>query len=450
MSTTAIKKIPKVKGPFFLMNLAQMGRDPLEFISSNRKKYGDIFSLNLPVGDIVVLTSPEYAQHVLQEKNRKYQKSFAYDILKLFLGQGLLTSEGDFWRKQRRLAQPAFHRERLSEITKTMSELATEMADEWEQKKASGEPFDILIQMNRITLDIVARALFGADVTSDLDLVRNSVTVANEFAIRRIRYFTARTPLWWPSARNKEFSKVAKSLDDLIYGIIEERRKSDVQRHDLLEMLMEAVDEETGERMSDKQLRDEAMTLFIAGHETSALALSWAWYELSRRPEIMQKLKAELKEVLNGRPPQFDDLPKLKYTRQIVDETLRLYPPAYIIGRRPIEGDEIDGYPVAKDVNVLVAVFEIHKRPDLWDKPEEFIPERFEPEKIKSMPKFSYFPFGGGPRLCIGNNFALMEMQIVLATLAQKFNFKLAEGEDVGYDPLITLRPKNGIRVQLS
>lgn len=449
METVAKKKIPRVKGPVFLMNLAQMARDPLEFIHTNRLEYGDIFSLNLPIGDLVIVTSPEYAQHVLQEKHRNYRKSMAYDILKIFLGEGLLTSEGDFWRKQRRLAQPAFHRERLAEITRTMSELAAEMAEEWKELQAKGEPFDMLIQMNRITLDIVAKALFGADVRGDLDLVRNSITIANEFAINRIRYFLKRTPLWWPSPKNREFNKAADSLDNLIYGIIEERKKSKEQRNDLLEMLMEAIDEETGEGMSNQQLRDEAMTLFIAGHETSALALTWAWYELCKNPEVMQKMKAELKEVLDGRPPQFEDLPKLKYTRQVVDETLRLYPPAYIIGRRPIEEDELDGYHIGKNFNVLVAAYEIHRRPDLWEDAEKFMPERFAPEKVKSIPKYAYFPFGGGPRMCIGNNFALMEMQIVLATLAQSFDFKLLNNEQVGYDPLITLRPKNGIMMQL-
>lgn len=444
------KKIPNAGAALFLLSLMELGRDPLDFIRTNREKHGGIFKVNLPIGNLVVITTPAYAQHVLQEKNRNYQKSFAYDILKIFLGNGLLTSEGDFWRKQRRLAQPAFHRERLAEIVQTMSDLTAEMAAEWEYIKKEGKPFDITIQMNRITLDIVSKALFGADVRSDLELVRNAITVANEFAIARIRYVTKRIPLWVPNKANKEFKKAANALDNLLYAIIDNRNANPSQRNDLLAMLMEAQDEDTGEGMSHKQLRDEAMTLFIAGHETSALALSWAWYLLAQHPEVMAKLKAELKEVLDGRVPGFQDIPKLTYTRQIVDEVLRLYPPAYIIGRRPIDKDDIDGYVIDKNTNVLVAVFDIHRNPAYWEEPDKFMPERFAPENVKKIPKYAYFPFGGGPRLCIGNNFALMEMQIVLATLAQNFDFRLASTEDVGFDPLITLRPKKGIMMQLS
>ncbi len=444
------KKIPSVGPWLFFVSLLQMGRDPLDFIQTNREKYGDIFRINLPIGNLVVVTSPAYAQHVLQEKNRNYQKSFAYDILKIFLGNGLLTSEGDFWRKQRRLAQPAFHRERLAEIVQTMSELAGEMADEWKEIKKEGKPFDITIQMNRITLDIVSKALFGADVRSDLELVRNAITVANEFAIARIRYLTKRIPLWIPTKENKEFKKAAKALDDLLYSIIDNRIANPIERHDLLAMLMEAKDEDTGEGMSHKQLRDESMTLFIAGHETSALALSWAWYMLATHPEVMAKLKEELKEVLNGKLPGFADIPKLTYTRQIVDETLRMFPPAYIIGRRPIDTDELAGNVINKNTNVLVAVYDIHHNPELWDEPEKFKPERFAPENAKKIPKYAYFPFGGGPRLCIGNNFALMEMQIVLATLAQRFDFTLVSPQKPEFDPLITLRSKTSIMMQLN
>lgn len=444
------KKIPNVGAGLFLLSLMELGRDPLEFIRTNREKYGDIFRVSLPIGNIVVVTTPELAQHVLQEKNRNYQKSFAYDILKIFLGNGLLTSEGDFWRKQRRLAQPAFHKERLAEIVKTMSELAGEMAEEWKEIQQKGEPFDITIQMNRITLDIVSKALFGADVRSDLELVRNAITVANEFAIARIRYITKRIPLWLPTKDNREFKKAGDALDNLLYSIIDNRMANPIERHDLLAMLMEAKDEDTGEGMSHKQLRDEAMTLFIAGHETSALALSWAWYLLATHPEVMAKLKAELKEVLDGRLPGFADIPRLTYTRQIVDETLRLFPPAYIIGRRPIDKDDLGGHIINKNTNVLVAVFDIHRNPDLWDEPDKFKPERFAPENVKKIPKYAYFPFGGGPRLCIGNNFALMEMQIVLATLAQSFDFTLVSPQKPEFDPLITLRSKNSIMMQLN
>lgn len=444
------KKIPNAGAGLFLLSLLQMGRDPLEFIKTNREKYGDIFRISLPIGNLVVVTTPAYAQHVLQEKNRNYQKSFAYDILKIFLGNGLLTSEGDFWRKQRRLAQPAFHRERLAEIVQTMSELSGEMAEEWEQIKKEGKPFDITIQMNRITLDIVSKALFGADVRSDLELVRNAITVANEFAIARIRYLTKRIPLWIPTKENREFKKAGDALDSLLYSIIDNRMANPIERHDLLAMLMEAKDEDTGEGMSHRQLRDEAMTLFIAGHETSALALSWAWYLLATHPEVMAKLKEELKEVLNGRLPGFADIPRLTYTRQIVDETLRLFPPAYIIGRRPIDKDDLGGYIIDKNTNVLVAVYDIHRNPELWDEPDKFKPERFAPENIKKIPKYAYFPFGGGPRLCIGNNFALMEMQIVLATLAQRFDFTLLSPQKPEFDPLITLRSKTSIMMQLN
>ncbi len=369
-------------------------------------------------------------------------------MLKLFLGNGLLTSEGDFWRKQRRLAQPAFHKEKLIEITKQMSLSAEALAAKLEDIKQQGKEIDITEYMNEVTLDIVAAALFSSNVSEKMETIRNSLTVANEFAISRIQN-PVRWPLWMPVKANRDFRKAGKDLDSVIYSFIESRRKLKEHPNDLLSMLMDAVDEETGERMSDLQLRDECMTIFLAGHETTSLSLSWFWMLMDQHPEEEQKLCDELKTVLDGRTPTFADIPRLKYTKQLIEESMRLYPPAWTVGRKSLAADEIDGYKISPSQNMMLMTYIVHRHPDYWEEPDKFKPERFNDENAKSIKKFAYFPFGGGPRLCIGNSFAMMEMQLVIATLAQRFKFRRTESHEIEKDALVTMRPKGGIKMKV-
>ncbi|PCJ88191.1 MAG: cytochrome P450 [Flavobacteriales bacterium] len=443
---TNTKELPKVKGHWLFQNSMEIKENILGFVQKYRPQYGNYFRADTIAQDICFITDPDGVKHVLQENNRNYTKSFGYEILKMFLGEGLLTSEGDFWRKQRRLAQPAFHKERLAKITKEMAASAEQMSENWEKLSENGKAVNVLHQMNEITLDIVAKSLFGADVGANLEDIRNAITITNEYAMKRIVQLV-RLPLWIPTPAIRKYNKAARKLNDIIFGIIEKRRKNQAEHPDLLSMLMAAVDEETNEGMDDQQLRDEAMTIFIAGHETTAIALFWIWYLLAKHPEVEKKLHEELSAVLGDQQPSYEHIPRLKYTRQVIDESMRLYPPAWMVGRRPIKDDVIGGYQVPKGINVLMCTFDIHRHPDYWENPEEFNPERFSEENVKKIKKYAYFPFGGGPRLCIGNNFALMEAQIIVATLAQKFKLKLASEKHPEMEPLITLRPKGEIEM---
>jgi cytochrome P450 len=251
-----------------------------------------------------------------------------------------------------------------------------------------------------------------------------------------------------PTLYNLKEKRAIAKLDSIVLKIIEQRRKSKEQHFDLLGMLMDVQDEDTGERMNDKQVRDEVMTLFLAGHETTALALTWLWFCLHHNPYAEEKAYQEAKQVLSGRTPEFSDLMKLDYTRQVVEETMRLYPPAWMVGRKALEDDEIGGYHIPKGYSVLMPAFYVHRNPQLWDNPEQFNPARFEKEQVKKRDRFAYFPFGGGQRLCVGNNFAMMEMQLAVAMLIQKFHFRLVDGKPV-LDPLITLRPKGGMMMEV-
>jgi cytochrome P450 len=442
------KQIPLAKSHWLFGSLKEMNKDILGYIGKQRKLLGDIFYVDVFVFKVIVITNPDYIRHVLQENNKNYVKSFSYEVLKLFLGNGLLTSEGDFWRKQRRLAQPAFHKEKLIEITKQMSRSAEALAAKLEDVKNQRQEIDITEYMNEVTLDIVAAALFSSNVSDKMEIIRDSLTVANEFAISRIQN-PVRWPLWMPVKANRVFNKAGKNLDSVIYSFIESRRKEVEKPNDLLSMLMDAVDEETGECMSNLQLRDECMTIFLAGHETTSLSLSWFWMLMDQHPEEEQKLRDELKSVLNGRTPEFADIPKLKYTKQLIEETMRLYPPAWTIGRKSLAADEIDGYKIKPAQNMMLMTYQVHRHPDYWQDPDRFNPERFSEENAKNIKKFAYFPFGGGPRLCIGNSFAMMEMQLVIATLAQRFKFRRTEQSEIIKDPLITMRPKNGIKMRV-
>jgi cytochrome P450 len=442
------KTPPKVNKGNKIKNSIEISKDILGFIMQNRPVYGDIFSADTITHDICFVTNPDYVKYVLQENNRNYIKSFGYEILKTLLGNGLLTSEGDFWRKQRRLAQPAFHKEKMDALAKTMSDAAGDLIAQWKNIADSGGEINILEEMNTITLDIVAKALFGADIHGNIEEIRKAITISNEFAIKRIMRLI-RLPLWVPIPSHIIFNKHSKKLNDIIYGIIDQRRKTPGKHHDLLSMLLEAKDEETGERMTDEQLRDEVMTIFIAGHETTAIALSWMWYLLAKNNEAEEKAHIESKQTLNGGLPDLHHIRELKYVRNVIEETMRLYPPAWIVGRRPLKDDRIGEYHIAKGCNVLLSTYGIHRHPDYWKNPDKFDPERFSEENQKNIHKYAYFPFGGGPRLCIGNNFALMEAQIITATVLQHFKLELADDKTPEMEPLITLRPKGGIKMKI-
>jgi len=447
-TATATKPLPPSPKEHWLLGSAfYFVKDSIGFLMENCPKYDGIFRVSSPFEKIVIVYHPEYIKYVLQDNNRNYVKSFGYEVLKMLLGNGLLTSEGDFWMQQRRLIQPAFHREKLMSLTKRMTDCVDDLIAELDKKSGKG-PVNMQKEMMAFALDIVARSLFSSDVKSFIDEVGENMDIANESAIDRIRN-PFRPPQWMPVPSNIREKRAIAKLDAIVLRIIEQRRQSTESHADLLGMMMAAQDEQTGERMSDRQLRDEVMTLFLAGHETTALALTWLCYCLYNNPAVEEKLLSEATQILNGRTPEFSDMPRLDYTRQVIEETMRLYPPAWMVGRKALADDSIGGFLIPKGYSILMPAFYVHRDPQLWNAPEQFLPERFEKEQVKKRDRFAYFPFGGGQRLCVGNSFAMLEMQLAVSMLIQKFHFRLVDGFTPALDPLITLRPKGGMMMQV-
>lgn len=445
-STTKRPLPPAVKGHWLFGAGLNFALNPIPFLNKNRAEQGGIYLVPSRAKNIMVVQDPELVKYMLQDNNKNFIKSFGYDVLAMLLGKGLLTSEGDFWRKQRRMAQPAFHKERLNAMVSSMVSCTKDYIGKLEAKR--GQEVDLAKEMSHVTLHIVASSLFTSNVDDVVDAVAREMDIAQELAIERISN-PFKLPVWIPTPGNLKERKSIARLDKVMLDIIENRRKDPNKYDDLLQMLMEVKDEDTGEQMSDRQLRDECMTIFLAGHETTALALTWLWYTLDNNPDEIEKLRTEAEAVLQGKDPQVEDVMKLEYTRMAIDEGMRLYPPAWAIGRRTVEDDEIGGYRVPKGYNLIIPVYHIHHDPKIWDDAESFIPERFRKGNLKDKHRFAYFPFGGGPRLCIGNNFALMEMQIVVAMMVTKFRFKHVEGHKVVLDPLITLRAKHGMQMHV-
>jgi cytochrome P450 len=435
------------KAHWFFGNVWYLLKGPIDYLKECSEQFNGIFRLTSRFLKMVVVTEPEYVKHIMQDNNRNYTKWFKNDVLELILGHGLLTSEGDFWRKQRRLAQPAFHKERLARMVDTMVNCTQKQIEKLEQLPGK-KNLDISKEMMELTLNIVAEAMFSSEVKGAIDVVSHEIEEVSVMATARFNN-PLRLPIRYPTPANLRERKSIKNLDDVLNPIIRERRKSTEHFDDLLAMLMEAKDEDTGEQMNDRQLRDETMTIFLAGHETTALALSWLWYLLDNNPEQAQKLYDEIDTVTQGRTPTLEDLQRMPYTRMVMDESLRLYPPAWLIMRENIEDDEVGGYRIVKGTTVLIPVYTIHHDPRLWDEPEAFRPERFSKENAKSHHRFAYFPFGGGPRQCIGNNFALMEMQLIIVMMLQKFRFKVSAGFMPEMHPMVTLRMKNGMRMDI-
>ena len=416
-----------------------MRRDPIGLLLRLANQHGEIAHLRLLNRHVVLVAGPEHVRHVLQDNYRNYSKQTrGFHVLRSFLANGLLTSEGDDWLRQRRIAQPAFHRGRIAAFGRTMTTAAAELADRWDADDI--RTIDVTAEMTRLTLRIVGETLLSTDVSRDADRVGQALTVALRSANRAITR-PIEIPPWLPTPENRRLRRARATLDAIVYGMIDRRRREGSPTEDLLSMLMDARDEETGARMSDTQLRDEVMTIFLAGHETTAIALGWTWLLLSRYPAIARRVRTELAEVLGGRAPGVDDLRRLVYVEQVVKESLRLFPPAWIISRCAIGADRIGGYDILPDTIVFASPYVTHRLSRLWDNPEGFDPDRFEPSTAESRPPFAYFPFGGGPRQCIGNSFAMMELVLVVATLAQRCRLDLAPGPPPGLRPSITLRP---------
>ncbi|GAA4456394.1 cytochrome P450 [Nibrella saemangeumensis] len=446
--------IPQVKGAPLVGNTFQFIRDPLAFLSRLQQQYDRLVRFTIANRLVTLTLTPEDAKHILQENNKNFVKSDAYKVLSLFLGNGLLNSEGDFWRRQRRLAQPAFHRQRLALLVDTMVQETQELVERWKQH-TTALPVDISEEMMKLTLEIVTRSLFSSDVKKHLGNISKEITTIIEFAYAELHSFV-HIPTHYPTPRNIRYRRAVEKVEGIIYDIINQRRAekasgNHVRYDDLLEMLMEARDEETGDQMTDKQLRDEVTTIFMAGHETTANALAWSLYLLAKHPEVASKVREEVHRVIGSEGiPTAETVRALSYTLQVIQETMRLYPPAWLFGRKPVIDEPLGEYVLPANFGVLICPYLLHRDPKHWTNPDQFNPDNFLPERLKERPAYSYIPFGGGPRLCIGNNFALMEMQVVLALLVRTFDFHTTRRNVIEPEPGITLRPKGGLRLRIS
>ncbi len=413
---------------------------------SEMAKHGDFTCITIGPQPVVLLMHPEDIRNVLVTQQRNFHKGRAVERTELLLGKGLLTSEGELHLRQRRLMQPAFHRERLATYARVMSEYAQRTSESWRD----GARIDVHGAMMELTLTIAGRTLFDAQVDGNA----RDVAEAMELSLRMFNYailplgmLLERAPIPWV----RQLHRARRRMDALIYRMIAERRADgNRDRGDLMSMLLAARDAEgDGGGMDDKQLRDEIVTLLMAGHETTANWLTWTWYLLSQHPAAESRLHQELDRVLGGRAPTVEDVPKLEYTRRVLAESLRVYPPAWSLERRAINDVELRGQVIRKGTIVLTCQWLVHRDPRWWSEPERFAPDRWAPEVESTRPKFSYFPFGAGTRICIGEHFAWMEVMLVLATLAQRWRAHYESDEAPVPEPLVTLRPKGGLRVRL-
>jgi cytochrome P450 len=437
---------PGPQGHVFFGNMADMRDDPLGFLVQAGDMYGDIFFLRLGPKKIYVLNKAEYIQEILVRQMKKVQKAdLSKNLLGRFLGQGILTSDGDFHRKQRRLVQPAFHPRRIESYADAMVRFTQKMMTDWNP----GDIVDIDDHMMRLTMNIVSKTLFDADVSDSANEVGEAIKVLQKLTSDDFK-LGFMVPMWVPTARNRKIRNATKALDKTVLRFIRERRVSGEDKGDLLSMLLMAQDEDDGSKMSDHQVRDEAVTLFAAGHETTSNALTWAWYLLSQNSQVEKKLHTELDTVLGERLPTMADLAQLPYTEAVIQETLRLYPSAWILmSRTPLETIQIDGYKIDPGEWIWIVPYMTHRKSEYFSDPEEFDPDRFLDGHSDEIPRYAYFPFGGGPRVCIGNSFALMEARLVLASIAQKYRLALVSGQEIIPEPEITLSSRNGLQMKL-
>lgn len=447
------KQFAEPEGEFFFGNARLAMKSPLEYYEQCFKKYGDYIKFSAFAGPAklnwYLLMHPTAVEAVLQKHQQKYRKPDLFNKpAGLLVGQGILTSEGSFWLQHRRLAQPAFHRNEIVRLGDTIVACAKEVVERW-SKLADGTIIDVHKEMILFSLKTAGLALFSMNLEADAGSFGDNLRKAFEFVNQQMYHYPLNPPLWVPLKENIEFKKAKEQLDAVVLSVIEHRRTEGGDHHDFLGLLMAARDEDTGEGMNDQQLKDEVITLLVAGHDTIAAALSWTWFLLAQNPDCRDKLHDELKQTLNGIDPSVSSLEKLSYTKMTLDESLRLYPPAWGQPRQAIEDDEIDGYFIPKGAIIDLMQWNTHRHPDFWDEPEKFEPERFLPEVAAKRPKFAYYPFGGGSRVCIGQHLALLEGQLALATIAQSFQLELVPGEVVEPDPTFTLIPKGGLKMKL-
>ncbi len=436
------KRIPILR---ILTRLRKFSQNPIPFMQQFLDETDGLCEISLGMQKMYLTRKHEIARHILQQNHRNYIKSKIVTEFTPYIGHGLLTVDGAYWRRQRRLLQPGFHKAKLQQLTEIMLSETEDFMQELATTADRGEPILMAKEMMEVTMKVVARGLFGSGLNDeDLGQIDRALTEVQQHLVTIVRKPMVK-PLLHLLGKERKVQSYIKDIDAIIYGIVAERRASGEQQGDLLDMLLDSRYEDTGLGMTDKQIRDESLIFFVAGHETSANALTWVFYLLSKHPEVLQKVRAEVDTVSQGGALDFDKVNQLHYIKQVLMEGMRMYPPAWIVDRVALEDDQVAGYKLPKDIPVNLLIYGIHHDPELWPEPQKFDPDRFTPEKIKQQVKFSYFPFGGGPRLCIGQGFAMLEMQIIVAELANRFDFSYADESEPELFPLVTLRPLNNM-----
>jgi cytochrome P450 len=448
LERSAAPDAPFLPSGKLLGHLSFMSHDPLSAFVRARDEKGDIVRVRMVHKTALFIYRPEYIKHVLLDNAANYTKTTrGYDKLRLILGNGLVTSEGDFWLRQRRTAQPAFHRQRIAGFADTMVTATDDLVHRWRPMAKTGVEVDVAAAMYRLTLRIAGETLLSTDVTGEARGVGDAIDVVlRNFS--RLVSSALPWPEYWPSAKNWRFWRAVRSIQRVVGAMIADRRESGADIADLLGMFMAARDPETGEGMSDAQLLDEVLTMFLAGHETTANGLSWTLYLLAQHPEVAAQIEAELHDVLGNRAATMADVSGLGYTTQVLRESMRLYPPVWALAREAAAEDTIGGYRVPKGAFVFISQHAIHRHPGLWSNPETFDPDRFGLDR-PAPDRFAYLPFSRGQRQCIGDRFAEMELVLVIATLLQRYRFRLVPGHRVTMEPAVTLRPRDGIKMFL-
>ncbi len=431
-TTTQNRRLPPVATGG---SLRRMVREPLRFFQSIASQYGDIVCYRPAPEPAYLINHPNYVRHVLVDNNRNYSKETSSNLLfRKVIGDGLLTSESETWRRQRRMMQPAFHHTRIEQLDGMIVEATRSMLDSWQDAFEANQPIDIAREMAALTLTVTTRSLFGVDLGEE---------------VREIGEIINRAASYLEKPSDPRTIQSTRQFGEIVDRIIRQRKQNFKDGGDLLSSILMARDENTGAAMDDAQLRNQVMTLTLAGYETTASTLTWTWYLLSQHPWARQRLRTDVRNILKERPPQYSDLEHMPYIGRVLDESLRLFPTAWTLGRRALGEDEIDGYYIPANTVIAICIYTLHRHPRFWDQPDVFDPERFSPENIKGRNKFCYIPFGAGPRQCIGNNFGLMEAALVMACILQRFELHLLPGMDVQPQALFVLRPSRDMMMSL-
>lgn len=438
-----------LSGKDLLPHLSKIRKDTPGFLLECSRRYGDLVGFAVGGTKVFFINHPDWIRRVLQDNHHNYSKdTIQYNTLATITGRGLLTSDGEEWLRHRRMEQPAFSRSRLAALDQVIAPALGAMLERW-GRQPDDAVLDIDREMLAVTLEIVGQALFSIDLRKDAPRLTQAVLTALDHVIYRAQNPFA-PPDWLPTPQNLSFRKALRQLDRAVYEILENRRRSGEQREDLLGMLMSARDDEGGgSGLTDQQIRDEIITLLIAGHETVASALTWSWYLLAQHPSVWEQMREEVSQFPCEGLPGYPDLERLPFTAAVFSEALRLYPPAWLITRRALGEDELNGHKIPAGSLIVISPYVVHRHPQFWEDAESFLPQRFLNGRERSIPRFAYIPFGGGPRLCIGNNFAMIEGVLILAGITQRYRLELAVESPVQVDPLVTLRPHHGLPMRL-